>query len=237
MLLRMPKDLRATFSPQQLEAIENALVPRTHQVDVRMLLPFLGKGAYLVLVAGPNRRSQPRSGQPDWPMGDASAMLSSVINVSQLCRNSPNAYHMLQRMPKAITTTFSAVQIQAIENALIPRSHIVDIRLSLPLMGKGAYFVFAAGPNKRAHYRDLQNRNPFVIPAVCASAFCGVAAIAGLVHLKGSDLLKRPDPAFAKEEAFYPTVVPFKKNRYECENSGRKWIDNHCVDKIHDPTF
>ncbi len=239
MLMRMSKALQATFSPSQIEAIENALIPCTHTVDIRWLLPLCGRGAYLVLAAGPNRRARSRAKNSlhDQKPSAVPAALSSVITMSQSFRNSPNAYRMLQRMPTEVSTTFSAVQIQAIESALVPRSHVIDLRLSLPWLGKGAYLVLAAGPNRRSHYKNLQNRNLLVMPAVCASVVVGAAAIFGLVQLSGSNLLATPDPIFSTDTAFYPTVVPFKKNRQECEQSARQWIDDQCIDTIHDPTF
>jgi hypothetical protein len=240
MLMRMAKELKDTFSPTQIQAIEDALIPRTHVVDIRLLLPLLGKGAYLVLAAGPNRRTAKRNAHSEWQNpspGAVPGVLADVITMSQFSRNSPNAYRMLQRMPKEISITFSAVQIQAIESALIPRSHAIDVRLSLPLLGKGAYLVFAAGPNKRQHYRNLQNRNPFVMPAVCASVIAGAAVIFGLVQIKGSSLLAEADPVFSSGPNFYPTVVPFKKTQRECEESGRRWINNQCIDSVHNPDF
>ncbi|MEM6452037.1 MAG: hypothetical protein AAF703_17205 [Cyanobacteria bacterium P01_D01_bin.105] len=235
LLLRMPKDIRFAFSPAQMESIELALVPRTHKVDVRFLLPLLGKGAYFVLSAGPNRRGQSRlddGRSANAVLGE----LKNVIDMNQAFRNSPNAYRMLQRIPKEVITTFTPAQIQAMEAALVPRSHLIDIRLSLPLMGKGAYMVLAAGPNTRSHYNNIQNGNPFVMPTVFASVTVAALSIAGLVQLKGSNLLKEEDPVFTQEK-FHPTVVPFKKNRAECLESGRRWVDNECIDQVHDPTF
>jgi len=229
MLQRMPKEVGQTFTYSQAQAIEDALVPRTHKIDIRCLIPLLGKGAYFVLAAGPNCRNTPRA-QPALP-DNTSDM------VSQMRRTTPNTYYLCSRMPEEIRNTFSWPQIKAIEAALVPRRHLLDLRLSLPFLGKGAYLVFAAGPNSRPHYRNLQNRNPLVIPAVISSATIGAATLLGLIYLKGSDLLAEPDPVYAKEEAFHPTTVPFKKNRGECEESGRQWIDKQCIDKTHDPVF
>ena len=237
LLLRMSKDIARTFTPMQLDAIENGLIPRTHRIDIRSLIPLLGKGAYFVLVAGPNRRVTPRR-QANLEQSELSAVFSSVISVSQACQNSPNAYRLLSRIDKDIAATFSASQIHAMEAALVPRQHLIDIKLSLPsFFGKGAYLAFAAGPNRRARYQNLQNRNPFVLPAVAASSLVGIMALFGLVQLKSSDLLAKPDPKFADKEAFHPTTLPFKKNRGECEASERQWINNQCVDTTHDPTF
>jgi len=237
MLQRIPHPIQRTFSLAQVQAIENALVPRTHAIDIRCLMPAMfGKGAYLVLSAGPNTRAKSRQ-MAHPPSEDVRNVLSSVIGLTQSRQTSPNAYRLLTRLPVEISATFTPQQIQAIETALVPRQHVVDVRLSMPFLGKGAYFVFAAGPNRRARYRDLQNGNPFVMPAVAASALVGTLAIAGLVHLKGSRLLAGPDPSFVAEDSFHPTVVPFKKNRGECEESGRHWIDDQCIDNVHDPVF
>ncbi|MEL6551924.1 MAG: hypothetical protein AAFQ63_00485 [Cyanobacteria bacterium J06621_11] len=234
MLQRMSVNLSESFTLEQVQALEEALVPRTHQIDVRFLVPLLGKGAYFVLVGGPNKRQQPRTNSDHI---NSSSAFSNSIALTQNCRNCPNAYRVLSRIPEPIVSTFKPHQIKAMEAALVPRRHIVDIRLALPFLGKGAYLVFAAGPNRRAHYRNLQNRNPFVMPAVIASVVLGATAILGLVQLRGSALLAEPDPVFQSEEAFHPTAVPFKKNRGECEESGRQWIDDQCIDKIHDPVF
>ncbi|MEL6816913.1 MAG: hypothetical protein AAFP03_19230, partial [Cyanobacteria bacterium J06598_3] len=58
--------------------------------------------------------------------------------MSSLFRNSPNAYRMLQRMRQEVSMTFTPPQIQAIEIALVPRTHVVDVRFALPLLGKEA---------------------------------------------------------------------------------------------------
>ncbi|MFK8182571.1 MAG: hypothetical protein AB8B99_04300 [Phormidesmis sp.] len=241
LLLRMPKAIRPSFSSVQMEALELALVPRTHKIDVRFLLPLMGKGAYFVLAAGPNRRRDQRARQERSPHA-AFSNLKNAIDLNQSLRLSPhalrfpNAFRLLQRMPTEISATFTPEQLQAMENALIPRSHLIDIRLSLPMMGKGAYMVLAAGPDTRSHYKNIQNGNPFVMPTVVASVTLAALSIAGLVQLKGSALLQEEDPVFAKE-AFHPTVVPFKKNRAECLESGRRWIDDQCIDEVHDPDF
>ncbi|MEL7069051.1 MAG: hypothetical protein AAGN15_10430 [Cyanobacteria bacterium J06581_3] len=236
LLMRMSKEQARTFTPAQLNAIEGALVPHTHHIDIRSLIPLLGKGAYFVLIAGPNRRNAPRTPQNRNPQ-TLSGTLSDVISVSQACQNSPNAYRLLSRLDKAIAATFSPAQIYAVEVALEPRRHVIDLRLSLPFLGKGAYLAFAAGPNRRARYRNLQNRNPFVLPAVVLSSAVGAASLFFLVQLKSSELVAQPDPEFSNQEAFHPTSLPFKKNRGECEESNRQWVNNQCIDETHDPVF
>lgn len=236
MLQRMPGAIQKTFTLSQIQALEEALVPRSHALDLRGSLPWLGKGSYFVLLAGPNLRCQPRSSIAAEP-SEINQILGSVISVSQACKNLPNAYRLLLRMPKDIGVTFSTAQIKALEGALVPRDHLVSLKLSLPFLGRGAYFVFAAGPDRRARYRNLQNRNPYVFPAVCASTLLGATIVLGLLQLNGTPLLAKPDPEFAPDEDFYPTVVPFKKTRQDCEESHRQWIDDQCIDTLHDPSF
>ncbi|MEM8503400.1 MAG: hypothetical protein AAF716_09635 [Cyanobacteria bacterium P01_D01_bin.1] len=233
MLQRMPEDIRRTFTPAQIRTTEIALVPRTHAVDVRFSIPLMGTGAYFVLLAGPNHRNNSRQGPYPTEKGSMHD-LRTTNNQKEIC--SPNAQRLLVRIPPEVRATFTRTQIHAIEAALVPRSHVVDLRLSLPLLGKGSYLALAAGPNRRARYRNLQKRNPFIMPAVFASVLIGAASIFGLVHLKGSKLLDKPDQ-FTRKRGFHPTAVPFKTNRGECEESGRQWIDDQCIDTIHDPVF
>lgn len=243
MLSRISAGHQALFTPAQIQALEDALAPRTHLLDLRMSLPLMGKGAYFVFMGGPNRREQPRdlrsnatALRENTPAGMPAALSRAAVRRKTRQRNSA-AYRMLQRIPNQIMTTFTPAQIRAMEAALVPRSHMIDIRLSTPWFGKGAYLVFVAGPNRRAHYRDIQNGNPFVMPAVFASVVLAAGSILGLVHLKGSDILAEPDPIFDQGPGFYHTIVPFKKNQRECMESGRQWIEGKCIDETHDPNF
>ena len=75
------------------------------------------------------------------------------------------------------------------------------------------------------------------MPAIGASVAVGTAVIASLVYLKGSTLLAEPDPVFLLMTPFILRLSLLKKNRQECVKSNRQWVDNECIDKIHDPTF
>ncbi len=230
----MPPGVSGTFTSLQIQFIETALVPRTHAVDLRLSLPLFGKGAYLVLAVGPNRRAGDRNRQ----IATMPTVSACAISLSQSFPRCPNAGRLLQRLPTEISTTFTLPQIQAIETALMPRAHAINVQQQLPFFGKGAYLVFAAGPNRRARYHsNLRNRNAWVIPIVSVSAAVSTLGILGLVTLKGTQLLAKPDPSFTTEKAFYPAIVPFKKDRQECEKSLRQWIDDKCIDSDHDPTF
>ncbi|MGC1526936.1 MAG: hypothetical protein WA783_12885 [Phormidesmis sp.] len=232
----MSAAIRESFTLEQAQALENAIAPRTHRIDIRGLVPLRGKETYFMFLVGANRRSRPNASDSDrlsssYPPAAAAAL-------TQKCRLCPNTYRILVRMPENIGSTFTPAQIRAIEAALVPHRHRIKLCLSLPFFGKGAYLVFAAGRNRRkARYYSPKKRNPFTVPAVFGSVVLSAIAIAGLVQLRSSKLLAESDPVFQAGETFYPTAVPFKKNRRECEESNRKWIDGQCIDRIHDPIF
>lgn len=60
---RIPPDTIATFSDKQLEELQQAFQYfswKKHPVDVRLSIPFFGHGFYLVMLAGPEKRSVQR---------------------------------------------------------------------------------------------------------------------------------------------------------------------------------
>jgi len=62
-LQRFPDHIAASFTPEQLQAMQTAIQTtqwRQHPVDIRLTLPLLWKRFYVVLIAGPERRSQQR---------------------------------------------------------------------------------------------------------------------------------------------------------------------------------
>lgn len=57
---RMPRDVAATFTTEQLAALDRALAPSRHAVDIRLSLPSPGGRRYVVLLAGRERRPHAR---------------------------------------------------------------------------------------------------------------------------------------------------------------------------------
>ncbi|MBE9061410.1 hypothetical protein [cf. Phormidesmis sp. LEGE 11477] len=123
---------------------------------------------------------------------------------------------------------------------------MINLRLFLLALGQGFYLKspalkdpapkISAGFGRRSRDRRSTKGNPLVVPTVLASIFVGSISIFGLVHLRSSRLLAGPSK-FTDEAGPYPTIVPFKETRGECERSGRQWKRNQCVDAIHDSTF
>ena len=223
MVQRMPASIRATFTRDQLQAIESALVVRPHALDLRISLPWFGRGGYLVLIAGVALAARGRSARA----------------TNQLLKSFPHASHLLETMSKAVAASFTPDQIKAMDRTLVPRTHPIDLRSSVLIFGREFYAACIAGSNLRTIYRyhNLQNRNPFVIPIACVSVAVSAITLLALVHLRSSPLLAEFDPLMSTESTFHPTAVPFKKNREDCEKSDRQWIEEQCIDIVHDPTF
>lgn len=60
-LNRMPNHVVDSFTELQLEAMRQAIAqPRKHSVDLRCSLPLIFESFYVVILAGPERRSQER---------------------------------------------------------------------------------------------------------------------------------------------------------------------------------
>jgi|TARA_R110002072_G_scaffold9326_8_gene45515 hypothetical protein len=56
-------EIRSSLSDNQVEGIRDAYKRtawRSHPIDIRLSVPFFGRGFYLTIVAGPERRSSAR---------------------------------------------------------------------------------------------------------------------------------------------------------------------------------
>lgn len=116
-LNRLPEDVAASFTTEQLSAMQAALQFtqwRRHPVDLRMTIPLLWKRFYVVLVAGPERRSKQRlkaerSRNPIWTLGNVGFVLVficlgilSSLGISQLQMTSFSSPVKLQAHPTEI---------------------------------------------------------------------------------------------------------------------------------------
>ncbi len=68
---------------------------------------------------------------------------------------------LLADMPEDVANSFTEFQLTMIEHALDGgcwREHLVDIRLSIPLLWRRFYFVILAGPERRSRERRRGER-------------------------------------------------------------------------------
>ncbi|MEO1094828.1 MAG: hypothetical protein AAFX01_08010 [Cyanobacteria bacterium J06638_28] len=85
-LNRLPEDVAASFTAEQLSALQSALQFtqwRRHPIDLRLTLPLFWKRFYVVLVAGPERRSKERlkadrSRNPIWTLSNVGFVLAFI---------------------------------------------------------------------------------------------------------------------------------------------------------------
>ncbi len=140
-------------------------------------------------------------------------------------------------MAPEIASTFSPAQVQALQVALTPRRHPVNIRLSLPLGITRLYLVVLAGTELRSTDRLRQEaaRHPLWTPmnmlVMAGTTAFGILALLAMVQLTNTDLSRLFNPRSA------PAGIPFKADRSSCEASGRTWREGGCLDFGHDPTF
>lgn len=145
--------------------------------------------------------------------------------------------NVLARMSPEMAATFSPAQVQALQAALTPRHHSVNIRLSLPLGITRVYLVLLAGTEARPATRRRQDaaQHPLWTPTnmlvMVGTTGMGILALLAMVQITHADLSTVFNPKAA------PAGIPFKTDRGSCEGSGRTWRDDTCLDFGHDPTF
>lgn len=145
--------------------------------------------------------------------------------------------YVLARMTPEVAESFSGVQYEALRQALVPRHHGVNIRLSLPCLQWRLYLVVLAGTDVRsAHRRDLDAAHhplwtPMNMVAIAGIMGVGMLALLSLLQLGQVNWASRLEPETA------PAAIPFKEDQRSCETSERVWQDGTCLDYAHDPTF
>lgn len=100
------------------------------------------------------------------------------------------AADLLKRLPEDVAASFSTEQRAALGGAVAPARHAVDIRLSLPFLGRRRYVVLLAGREKRPparleayrHAHALWTPSNTVVFAVMSAllAFALVQAVTAL---------------------------------------------------------
>lgn len=152
------------------------------------------------------------------------------------------AKRILEQLPPDMRATLDTHQILVLQQALTNyrRSrHIIDIRLPIPFPGGGLYGVFLLGRNQRSREAPQSKTKGMLARAtLAASILVGCGAIVGLSQLyRVVSPSIHNQPVIDQGPNFHPAEIPFKRNRQECEVSGRQWKNNQCIDDEHDPIF
>jgi hypothetical protein len=162
-----------------------------------------------------------------------------MTNVDQ---GSAITQRILGQLTDDVRKTFTPAQIAALQAALTTYQnsrHPIDMRCSIPLPGQTIYLVFVAGVSRRSRQRARAIRHGILgRAALLAGVLIGCGLVLGLVRLRWFYLPPAyKQPLVEPAETFYPTVVPYKQTRRECELSGRRWQNHQCIDEKHDPSF
>jgi hypothetical protein len=143
---------------------------------------------------------------------------------------------IFHRLPPDISQTFTPAQQEALQLAIVQIKadrHPVDIRLSVPFLGKGFYLVILAGIERRSLKR-LRTEDPaYTLKAIgYLSGAVILAAIAIFALFRLTHHVTQPIA-----ETSYPTAIPWIDNEAECHHTGRTWHEQKCWDSEWSPKF
>ncbi|MCU0566376.1 MAG: hypothetical protein MUF49_07245 [Oculatellaceae cyanobacterium Prado106] len=131
---------------------------------------------------------------------------------------------ILYRIPPHVAQTFTSEQIATCK--LKADRHAIDIRLTIPFLGKGFYVVALAGLERRSKKR-LRTESPnYFLKAFVAVGLTSTVAVLVLVGLFSLTELIATQPA----EISHPTAIPWINNEAECRHTNRTWRENKCWD-------
>lgn len=153
----------------------------------------------------------------------------------------PLLRRVLNRIPADVIQSFDDRQIKALNKAIInPSKHSVDIRKTLPLFTKRFYFVFLAGPERRAPERLASKKRPWSTASTALFTVLTLALGLTIYQVVYRRMLNPPSPKVEQNqptEAFHPTALPWIETQAECKGKQRQWKDGFCYDLSHQPEF
>ena len=153
--------------------------------------------------------------------------------------------HIIEQLPPEQRYTFSDQQVDALHQsalALPKAKHIINIRVSVPFIGKGFYMVLLAGREQRSQRRLMADNEFKVLPnlATLLTIILGCTTLFGLAYAQRILSIYQQNQAARLNEVsnvVHPTIVPFKYDREQCEASNREWKDGQCYDYDHSHKF
>jgi hypothetical protein len=227
---QLAPDIHTSLTSEQLLALTqacDALGTPSHPINLRVVIPLPRRSFYTAFLAGPERRSQnrlARDGQSREAQG------TYLVN------------RILEQVTPAIRKQFTHAQIQALIQAcagIRRKAHAIDLRLSIPLPGRGFYLVVWAGQEQRSRQRSRKSHQAFKVRALMmGGALLGYAVLASLLFAQRLTVVSVSQaPVIPERQTAHPTIIPFKKSQASCETMGRVWRDDQCFDYDHNPVF
>ena len=152
---------------------------------------------------------------------------------------------ILEQLPPEEQYLFSEHQIEVLHRSALslPKAnHAINVRWSIPFLGKGFYLVFFVGKERRSRKRLLADGDFQLMPRIVLilASLLGCAIVFGLAYGQRKLAISQQRSAYNLDQPsdnIHPTTVPFKYDQEQCETSFREWIDGECVDYDHSHTF
>ncbi|MEY3297903.1 MAG: hypothetical protein RLZZ597_1163 [Cyanobacteriota bacterium] len=165
-----------------------------------------------------------------------SPTLTTVSRPSSFSEAASIVDYAFARMDPTIAASFTEEQRHALSVALAPRRHAVNVRVSIPWGLGRSYLVVLAGRECRNTLRHPETAphpiwSPLALAILLGVVGSGVAVFLGLLQINSAKLSLNWTPSVA------PAAIPFKADASSCEESGRVWQENQCLDYTHDATF
>lgn len=156
--------------------------------------------------------------------------------MTDAAKPNPALERLLKRMPSDLVASFTPSQLEALSSACrseTARKHSLDLRLTLPLPGRGFYLVVLAGRERRSTQRLRQDSNYLYTSVFGSLVLVGILAAIAVPSI----LWVSSWNAKEKTEASHPTSIPWLLDRQSCEATGRYWRDTRCWDDEWSPKF
>lgn len=144
---------------------------------------------------------------------------------------------IVAQMPADVVASLTATQLAELKSSCYQfkwRKHPVDIRLSIPFPGRGIYFVFLAGPERRSLQRLRTENSKYPYKVVVTFSLLAGLAMGGIVMTWQS---LQPVAMQLQRSFVHPVSIPWLQSKGECEKTGRIWKDDNCWDSDHSPDF
>ena len=157
-------------------------------------------------------------------------------------KHDPVFAELLARVSPEIANSFNEEQSEAIKKAFGSQSfsrHPLDLRVSVPILGLQFYLVLLAGQERRSKKRLRFEKGVYPLWTIGNIVFL----IGFLSVLLSSTLILFPFVSSSLASSLipisepYPTSIPWLKNQFECEHTGRTWKGGNCWDYEHNPMF
>ena len=141
----------------------------------------------------------------------------------------------LQRMPSEGVASLTPSQREALRT-VIPggqsSKHALDLRLTIPFPGRGFYLVLFGGRERRSIKRLRENPNYY---STLLGSLVLLALLAG-VTVPGILWLMRANSESQQSE-IHPTAIPWLQDQKACEETGRIWQEDSCLEHEWSHTY